>query len=90
MTHVPGTSTGGITAGEAGAISVALRYRHVGTRPANETGSVVARGHTVLELFGRWSLSRIELLMSVDNLLDVAWNEAQFATRPVCGTSRPP
>lgn len=71
------TSTGGVTAGDTGPISGGLR---LGSRAANETGSVVVRGHTVFELFGRWSLSRIGLLMSVDNLFDVAWNEAQFAT----------
>jgi outer membrane receptor protein involved in Fe transport len=31
-------------------------------------------------LVGRWAFSRVELVAAVDNLLDVSWNEAQFAT----------
>ncbi|HUF34856.1 MAG TPA: TonB-dependent receptor [Gemmatimonadales bacterium] len=61
-------------------MSGGLRYRHIGSRPANEDGSVQARRSTVVELFGRWSLSRLGLLLAVDNLFDVEWNEAQFAT----------
>jgi outer membrane receptor protein involved in Fe transport len=34
----------------------------------------------VFEVFGRWALSRVELVAAVDNLFDVEWNEAQFAT----------
>ena len=54
--------------------------RHVGSRPADETGSVTALGSTVAEAFARWSRGRFELLGAVDNLFDVSWNEAQFAS----------
>jgi outer membrane receptor protein involved in Fe transport len=66
--------------GEAGPVSRGLRYRFVGSRAAIEDNSVRAAGYTVLELFGRWSLARLDLLLAVDNVFDVAWNEAQFAT----------
>jgi outer membrane receptor protein involved in Fe transport len=74
------TSTGGITVREAGAAGGGLRWRHVSGRPADDEDSVRAEGHTVFELFGRWSLGRVDLLLAVDNLFDVEWNEAQFAT----------
>jgi outer membrane receptor protein involved in Fe transport len=74
------TSTGGLTVRDAGAASGGLRWRHVSGRPANEDGLVRAEGSTVFELFGRWSLTRVDLLVAVDNLFGVEWNEAQFAT----------
>jgi hypothetical protein len=33
-----------------------------------------------VELFGRWSFERLELILALDHLFDVEWNEAQFAT----------
>jgi len=33
-----------------------------------------------VELFGTWQISRVRLIVTLDNLLDTAWNEAQFAT----------
>jgi outer membrane receptor protein involved in Fe transport len=41
---------------------------------------VRALGYTVTELFGRWQVGRLNLVVAVDNLFDVEWNEAQFAT----------
>lgn len=37
-------------------------------------------GYTLVEPVGRRTLGRVEAVASVDNLFDVAWNEAQFAT----------
>ena len=31
-------------------------------------------------MFGTWSFSRLDLVVAVDNLFNVPWNEAQFAT----------
>ena len=33
-----------------------------------------------MELFGTAQISRVQLVVTVDNLLNVVWNEAQFAT----------
>lgn len=33
-----------------------------------------------LELFASYRLGSAEILLAVDNLFDVGWNEAQFAT----------
>jgi hypothetical protein len=74
------TSTGGVTVRDLGAASGGVRYRHVGARPADESGAVVARGSTIWELFGRLRAGRVDVLVAVDNLFDARWNEAQFAT----------
>ena len=74
------TSTGGLTARDAGPLEGGVRYRHIGSRAANEDASVRARGYTVWELFGAYRWRRVAAYAAVDNLFDVAWNEAQFAT----------
>jgi outer membrane receptor protein involved in Fe transport len=63
-----------------GAVTGSLRYRHIGSRPADESGSIIARGYTIIELSGTWQMGRLALVAAVDNLLNAVWNEAQFAT----------
>jgi hypothetical protein len=73
-------SAGGLTARELGPVTGGIRYRYVGARPANEDNSVRARGYFLTEVFASWSVRRARLVVAVDNLFDVTWNEAQFAT----------
>jgi outer membrane receptor for ferric coprogen and ferric-rhodotorulic acid len=61
-------------------VSGGLRYRHVGSRAADQADSILARGYTIVELFATWQLSRVRLVVTADNLLNTVWNEAQFAT----------
>ncbi|MBL8986591.1 MAG: TonB-dependent receptor [Gemmatimonadetes bacterium] len=70
----------GLTYLPEGPFRGALRVRHVGERPADQTGAVQARGATVAELAAAWRRGAIELRLAVDNVFDVEWNEAQFAT----------
>jgi len=79
------TSTAGLTVrdierGPLSGFDGGVRMRHLGSRAAIEDNSVVARGHTVWELFGGWNIGATRAFFSVDNLFDVEWNEAQFAT----------
>lgn len=74
------TSTGGLTVRDLGPLVGGARYRHIGSRPADESGSVRARGYTVWELFGTYSRGALGLTVTVDNLFDTEWNEAQFST----------
>ncbi len=74
------TSTGGLTWSHPRGWYGTTRYRHVGERPANETGSVRAEGHTLFDAsvgkrFGPWSLEVVG-----ENSTDSEWNEAQFDT----------
>jgi outer membrane receptor protein involved in Fe transport len=74
------TSTGGLTVRDLGVVSGGLRYRHIGGRPADESNTVHARGCTIAEAFATWQVGRLDLVLAIDNLFDVEWNEAQFAT----------
>ena len=74
------TSTGGLTARHASGFEGALRYRHIGDRPANEDGSVTAEGHTIFNVNASYSLGNYQLQVIVDNIFDATWNEAQFDT----------
>ncbi|MGH7470709.1 MAG: TonB-dependent receptor [Longimicrobiales bacterium] len=74
------TSTGGLQAGGSGPLSSGVRYRLIGGRAADEANTVRARQSHVWEAFAGWERGRLRLNLAVDNLFDVAWNEAQFAT----------
>ena len=74
------TSTGGLTWSARHDLSAGARYRHIGERAANETGSIRALGSTLVELFASWRVGGAEVLLAAENLFDVEWNEAQFAT----------
>jgi len=54
------TSTGGLTARDLGPMSGGLRYRHIGSRAADQADSITARGYSVVELFATWQLSRVQ------------------------------
>ncbi len=58
----------------------AVRLRLVGDRPANETNTVRAEGYAVTDLSASYPFGPLELYATVENLLDVTWNEAQFDT----------
>ena len=74
------TSTGGFTY-RKNKIESSLRYRHLAARPANEDGSVMARAYTVLDLNAAYTLHSNRFAISVENLLNQKWNEAQFDTQ---------
>ncbi|MES2765740.1 MAG: TonB-dependent receptor [Bacteroidota bacterium] len=74
------TSTGGISATHSSGFEGSLRFRHVSDRPANETNSVIARGYTVADSFIGFKTSRYMIGVSVENLFNTEWNEAQFDT----------
>ncbi len=74
------TSTGGFTY-RKNRVETSFRYRHLAARPANEDGSVMARAYTVLDLNAAYTLHSNRFAISVENLLNQKWNEAQFDTQ---------
>jgi hypothetical protein len=74
------TSTGGITARHPSGLEGAVRYRFLDDRAANEDNSVTAMGYTLLDVTAGYRFSRYKIGFSVENLLNVEWNEAQFDT----------
>ena len=77
------TSTGGLTTHfpyRNGKIEGALRYRFVGERAANEANTVRALGYNVVDLTTFYKQKCFNIGFTVENLLNVKWNEAQFDT----------
>ena len=74
------TSTGGLTVKRPGGLNASLRYRAIDDRPANDDGSITARGYFLLDAVVRYTKARFEIGATAENLLNVEWNQAQFAT----------
>lgn len=73
------TATGGISIRQP-KYRGSLQFRYLGDRPANEDNSIVAEGYTVIDLNGSYDIGNLTLGFAIENLLDVEWNETQFAT----------
>ncbi len=73
------TGTGGISIKQKN-YRGSLLFRYLGDRAANEDNSIVAEGYTVVDLNGSYDFKKLTLGFSIENLLNVAWNETQFAT----------
>lgn len=58
---------------------VALRARGIGDRPGNDDGSLTAEGYLIFDLIAGASFGGLDLNLTVNNLLDAEWREAQFA-----------
>ncbi len=69
---------GGVSWHQDGSL-VSLRARGLGARPANDDGSLTAEGYLILDLVASQRLGLVELGLTVNNLLDADWREAQFA-----------
>jgi hypothetical protein len=74
------TSTGGLTWKSETGLRATLRYRSVDARPANEANTVVAQGYFLIDAVAVYRFRHLELGFSIENLLNVDWNEAQFDT----------
>ena len=70
---------GGLTARFDNGFGAALRMRYVDDRPANEDGSVTAQGYFLLDLIGSYRWRNVEAAVTIFNLTNTEWNEAQFA-----------
>ncbi|MGI4872816.1 MAG: TonB-dependent receptor [Janthinobacterium lividum] len=74
------TSIGGLTYRQPGGLSGSLRYRYLDSRAAIEDNSIRAHGYFLLDAVLNYTRPRYQVGASVQNLLNVQWNEAQFAT----------
>ncbi len=57
-----------------------IRYRHLADRPANETYSLSADGYHLLDVSMAYQRGRYRLGLTIENLANVEWAEAQFET----------
>ena len=74
------TSIGGLTVRTPKGFSGSLRYRLIGSRPANEDNSVTAEGYFLLDAVAAYRIKKIEFHVSAENILNREWREAQFDT----------
>jgi hypothetical protein len=58
---------------------LSLRARGIDRRPANDDGSLMAEGYLLVDLVATHDLGRAKLSLTINNLLDADWREAQFA-----------
>lgn len=74
------TSIGGLTAKTKNGFSGSLRYRFINSRPANETNTVRAEGYLLVDVTAAYRFKKFDFTLSVENLLNRDWREAQFDT----------
>jgi hypothetical protein len=74
------TSIGGLTFKAPSGLNASLRYRYIDDRPANDDGSITARGYFLLDAVLNYTHKHYQIGATIENLLDVEWNQAQFAT----------
>lgn len=74
------TSAGGLTAIFQNGFEGALRYRYIGSRPANESNTIQAEGYFITNLMLAYKFGIVKVFGSFENLLNAKWNEAQFDT----------
>jgi len=74
------TSTGGLTYRDESGIEGSLRYRYMSTRPANSTNTIVTQPYTVFDATIAYQMERYKIGLTIENLFNVEWDEAQFDT----------
>jgi hypothetical protein len=58
---------------------VSLRARGIGDRPGNDTGTLTAQGYLIFDLIAGRTFGKLDLNLTINNLLNSDWREAQFA-----------
>lgn len=74
------SSTGGLFYKPAQGWNGSISYRTIKSRPANEDGSITAKGYFVMDATVNYNKPKYEIGVAVENMFNVDWNEAQFAT----------
>jgi outer membrane cobalamin receptor len=74
------TSTGGITYKTKTGLNAGISYRYIKDRPAAEDNSIIAKGYFITDISLAYTHKKYELGLSAQNLFNIKWNEAQFAT----------
>ena len=74
------TSSGGLSYVQLKGINASLRYRFIDSRPANEINSVVALGYCIIDAVVEYKIPKFVFGISIQNLLNSTWNQAQFDT----------
>ncbi|MGB4845938.1 MAG: TonB-dependent receptor [Ferruginibacter sp.] len=74
------TSVGGIHYKKQTGLNGGISYRYIKDRPANEDNSITAKGYFLLDAAVNFTRPKYEIGFALENIFNVKWNEAQFAT----------
>ena len=74
------TSVGGLYYKAAKGFNGGLHYRYIKNRPANEDNSIIAKGYFLLDAAVNYTRPTYEVGLAFENIFNIKWNEAQFAT----------
>lgn len=74
------TSIGGLSFAAKNGLNGSLRYRYLGDRPANEDNSIIAEGYFLIDAVFNYTRPKYEVGFFIQNVMNRAWNEAQFDT----------
>ncbi len=74
------TSTGGLFYKTQRGFNGAINYRYIQNRSANEDYSIIAKGYFLMDASLNYTQSKYEIGLAVENIFNIQWNEAQFAT----------
>jgi hypothetical protein len=58
---------------------VSLRTRGIGDRPGNDSGTLTAQGYLIFDLMAGRTFGKLDVNVTINNLLNSDWREAQFA-----------
>jgi outer membrane receptor protein involved in Fe transport len=72
------TARADLTARLPWGLSSSFEMRHIGDRVADDFGHHTARGYTLFNLTSRYRYKNWEAFLSIENLTNVDWREAQF------------
>ena len=78
---VPLSSTGGFDFKFAQGLKGGISYRYMKDRPANQDGSLIAKGYFVNDLTTYFTNRKYEIGIEIQNLFNVRWREEQFEVR---------
>jgi len=73
------TLAGGLGVNHPSGATGGVRVRHIGDRPATESGSLVAEGWTVLDAEAGYRWRFLAAQLQVNNVTNTEWREVQFA-----------
>lgn len=74
------TSVGGLYYKAQKGFNGGINYRYIKNRPANEDNSIIAKGYFLLDASVNYTRLKYEVGLALENIFNIKWNEAQFAT----------
>jgi outer membrane receptor protein involved in Fe transport len=73
------TARADLTARLPWGLSSSFEMRYLGDRPANDERTAVAEGYTLFSLTTRYRYRNLEAFLSIENLTNTKWREAQLS-----------